>query len=231
MNSSTTVAMLYTPPIIQKEIRLSLRLFFKSCIERGNRIKPNNPSPTPGQLDSRTELVVLVKDFGDRNVNSWIPDVASALFIRYEIEVTDPLTGGKGWVYLYRSNTLTLDPDLTDYITYFASDTGNPGQDRIQTPYYENSFDTAGFPKEWIIFVSAGGDGTNFLDGTRLRVATSFANISETNITANTVEVIEGLIRAIRRVLGTLTIPIPIIPDIVIAFNLPPSFYYPYRLL
>lgn len=93
-----------------------------------------DPSATPGQLDGRTELVVLVKDLGGRNINSWIADVASALFVRYEIEVTDPLTGEKGWFYLYHSNTLTLDPALTDYITYFASETGNPGEDRIQTP-------------------------------------------------------------------------------------------------
>lgn len=72
-----------------------------------------------GLLDLADELVVMGRDCGDRSASgAWIDDVNSRSFPRCEIAVIDPLnTAHRGWIYLYRSSTLS-DTVLTDYVDF-----------------------------------------------------------------------------------------------------------------
>jgi len=72
-----------------------------------------------GLLDPADELVVMGRDCGDQAAaKEWINDDASRSFPRYEIMIVDPLDSGKkGWIYLYRSATLT-DTVKTDYVDF-----------------------------------------------------------------------------------------------------------------
>ena len=69
-------------------------------------------------IDLNDELVFMAMDLGERvGEGIWIPDDVSRNYPRYELEVTDPLnTGEVGYVYLYRSSTLTKTHG--DYVTW-----------------------------------------------------------------------------------------------------------------
>lgn len=194
--------------------------------EAGSYFNPNGDE-TVG-LDDNDELVFMVRDAGDRNMTSWIDDSNSRNFVRFEIEIADPLSEDVAYVYLYRSNTLRLDPNLTDYIEYFGSTTHNVGEDRIRSKFYEIDNAKNGFLQNLSIPLSAGGNGTDILDVLKFQAQTSVADINENNITANQIEIREGLVRLIRIVFAKLKIEIPLLPDIELDFNTPPSFYYPY---
>jgi hypothetical protein len=72
-----------------------------------------------GTLDPDDELVTMGRDCGDRaGVNDNISDASARSFPRYEITVLDPLNTSKlGWLYVYRSTTLT-DTVKTDYVVF-----------------------------------------------------------------------------------------------------------------
>jgi hypothetical protein len=62
-----------------------------------------------GLLDENDEVVFMGTDSGESvAAENWPEDEEARLHSRYAITVTDPLAGGsQGWVYLYRSTTLT----------------------------------------------------------------------------------------------------------------------------
>ena len=72
-----------------------------------------------GLLDGVDELVVMGMDCGDRaESHQWISDASARSHSRYEIKVVDPLDTSKlGWVYVYRSSTLT-ETVTEDYVDY-----------------------------------------------------------------------------------------------------------------
>ncbi len=181
-------------------------------------------------LDANDELVFMARDAGDRaDGSNWIDDGNSLNFIRYEIEVADTLAaGGQAWVYLYRSNSLILDPNLTDYVSYFSSTTGNAGQDTVRSLYYEIAHSTNGFPKDLKITNAGGGNNEDLLDVLKFRSRAFGSDITENNFNVNAqqgddVFRKEGLIRVIRAVDVTITV-------FVFTFDYvtPPFFYYPY---
>ncbi len=71
------------------------------------------------QLDADDLLLVMASDTGDQApADSWIDNVGSRQFPRYEITVSDPLNPAKkGWVYVYRSTTdfETVTADYADF--------------------------------------------------------------------------------------------------------------------
>ncbi len=73
-------------------------------------------------LDPDDQLVVMGGDTGDRAAaNDWIGDEEARDHPRHELTVTDPLDPTKkGWVYVYRSTTLT-NTVTQDYVTFNAS--------------------------------------------------------------------------------------------------------------
>jgi hypothetical protein len=182
-------------------------------------------------LDANDELVFMAKDAGDQAF-TWIDDIISQGFLRYEIKITDPLDSGKmAWVYLYRSNTLALVPNLTDYVTYFESKTGNAGEDTVRSLFYEIAHFTNGFPKDLIIPTSAGGNGQDLLDIIKFRAKARLlftVNITEESIVVDEsqgdlVRFKDGLVRVIREIDATLNASV-----LTLSFSTPPAFYYPY---
>ena len=75
-----------------------------------------------GLLDADDELVLMAMDLGDQvTASNWITDTSSQSYLRYEIQVSDPLNPGQqGWAYVYRS--ATLSPALpADYVSWDAA--------------------------------------------------------------------------------------------------------------
>ncbi|MFQ6113997.1 MAG: hypothetical protein ACE5NG_07885 [bacterium] len=189
-------------------------------------------------LDANDELVFMAKDAGDRAF-TWIDDIDSQTFVRYEIEVTDPLAPDKkAWAYLYRSNTLRLDPNLTDYVVYFESKTGNAGEDTVRSIFYEIAHSTNGFPKDLIIPGSAGGNSQDILDILKFRASVKVGlfitvDINEENIAlleseSDSVRVKDGLVRVIRELDATFSIDLGILGTQRFDFDTPPILNYPY---
>jgi hypothetical protein len=190
-------------------------------------------------LDDNDELVFMAKDAGDRNLVSWIDNLESRGFVRYEIRLLDPLAPDKiAWVYLYRTRTLGFAPNLADYIQYFEPTNANLAADKIVSPFYELTNAANGFPQDLVIPVSAGGSGVDLLDRLKFRARASLivnVNINEDNIRFevgrdDSVRVREGRVRVIRELEATLVvdIPVPFVPDQIFPFSTPPVFYYPY---
>ncbi|MGH7600880.1 MAG: hypothetical protein ACREOI_31365, partial [bacterium] len=123
-----------------------------------------------GLLDSLDQLSFMAKDAGDKAPdNSWVDNVSTRGFPRYEIELNDPLpSGGRGYIYLYRSTTLTVSPSLADYVTYVPPQ-GQAGNDVVRTIGYEEGHQDNGIHNSLLVPVNAGGSGTNFLDRLKLR--------------------------------------------------------------
>ena len=140
--------------------------------EGGDIILPDGPFPNSylsnGTLDPWDVLVFMAKDTGDRVPQElWTPGYATGS----EIEVVDPLTGGKGWVYLlhFASNPppRSLLPDYVRYdydneaiwsrrytVSYIVTSDG------LHTTYY----DQGTFPEEY------GGNGQSIFDRLKIRI-------------------------------------------------------------
>ena len=71
-----------------------------------------------GILTSLDEIVFMGKDLGDQaaDVSVWPEDVESKNYSRYEIVVSDPVSGQNRYAYIYYSSTLSLNG--TAYISY-----------------------------------------------------------------------------------------------------------------
>lgn len=202
----------------------------------GNYFNPNGDE-TIG-LDGNDEFVFMAMDAGDRNLSSWINDVTSGGFVRYEIEITDPLNPAKqAWVYLYRSNTIRLDPGLAAYVQYSRSQTGRVAEDTVRSKFYEIAHNQSGFPNDLIVPVSAGGNGTDILDRMKFRAKASLVigvSLDEDDIqfssgNNDSIRAKAGMIRVIRELEATLKINLPFpFPDQEAGFSTPPAYYYPY---
>ena len=76
-----------------------------------------------GLLGDHDELAFPARDAGDRaQTGKWIGNEASRQYARLEIGLTDPLTGQKAYVYLYRSATIN-DPVPAPYQFTFNQET------------------------------------------------------------------------------------------------------------
>lgn len=145
-----------------------------------NEVEPD-PSPTDpnrktyfgtgdGNLDDLDELAFMVRDAGDKApTNTWVNDASSRTFARYEIALADPLaTGNAGYVYLFRSATVTVPPTIKDYVTYVPPP-ANSGQDTVRGQSYVEGHRSNGINNSLLVPVSAGGSGVDFLDQLKVR--------------------------------------------------------------
>ncbi len=191
--------------------------------------------PDDGLLDADDELSFMAKDGGDLAANSWIEDPASQTFGRYQIEVSNPLAAGEAnWVYLYRSSSLTTDPNLADYISWSPSaNPASPGQDRISSQFYEIGHGENGFPNDLLITQAGGGNGQDIMDRLKFRATIPFLGSSlpldEDDIQFlasenDSLRIIDGKIRIIRELNASINF-LGALP-----FSSPPLFYYPYSL-
>jgi hypothetical protein len=200
-------------------------------------------APDDGLMDGNDDVSFMAMDAGDDGVMSWIPNVESRAYVRYCIEVVDPLTDNKGWVYLYRSNTITTDPGLADYVAYSASTTSKLGEDKITSFSYEIANSASGFPLDLQIFESNGSPplassatqafAVDLLAGlefqAQARVSFFTLSISQDDINfdgdGDGIDFVDGRIRILRRPDATLSVSV-----INANFAMPPQLYYPYSV-
>jgi hypothetical protein len=64
----------------------------------GGKTTPSNEADQDPKLDANDELVFMVFDAGDRHPEVSFPDGVDK---GVEIEITDPVDGGKAWIYLF----------------------------------------------------------------------------------------------------------------------------------
>lgn len=157
-----------------------------------------------GKLDDQDELVFMVRDAGDRApAGAWIDDQASSAYTRYEIELTDPLAAGSaGYVYLYRSTTLTVPATIKDYVTYTPPTAGS-GNDVVKGQSYEEGHRSNGINNSLLVPPSAGGDGVDFLDQLKIRFQLNIFSINvpitEEGFALQGIRLRDGNVRLIRQ--------------------------------
>jgi len=168
-------------------------------------LTPANPTyfrKGDGKLDDQDELVFMARDAGDKAPTSaWVNDAASLTSSRYEIEVTDPVNSNRGYVYLFRSTTLSVPPTVKDYVTYVAPPQAGKGNDVIRGQSYEEGhLEQNGVSSSMLVPTSENGSGTNFLDRVKLRFQIiGLLNFSEDNFSLlSPVVVRDGRVRLIR---------------------------------
>lgn len=115
-----------------------------------------------GLLDENDELVFIGTDAGESAAaENWPEDEEARLHPRYAITVTDSLAGNsQGWVYLYRSTTLTRTAE--SYVAW------NEGLQTLTAVSYTASFS----PNEHLGFsnLMVNGQPVDILDRQKLRV-------------------------------------------------------------
>jgi hypothetical protein len=175
--------------------------------------------PGDGLLDDQDELVFMAVDAGDKApANKWLNDASSLGFMRYEIELVDPLAAAsKGYVYLYRSTTWQNSPALKDYVRYIAAPP-NTGKDIILGQSYHEGHLPNGISDTLWVPVSAGGSGVDFLDRLKLRVQIKLGfftfNITENDFNYVNVKFRDGRVRIIRELterINTINIEVPLL--------------------
>lgn len=196
--------------------------------ERGSDGKyfPNPDS----KLYEKDEIVVMVKDLGDRvSENEWITDPDARLYPRYEVLVEDAQTGEKSWYYLYRSTSYqdTLTVDYVDRVTF----SGNPHHIVSDIYFIGHTPDVVmnhlSYPE------TRGTPGTDLLDRQKVRlkgkaqygVITLEYDYTEDALKKENTSYLDGRIRVIQKVdwkievkyLGTVVAEIPL--DLTRRFN------------
>ncbi len=143
-------------------------------------------------FDKDDELVFMAKDTGDKIKDYKFKDAVSCA----EIEVTDPETSDKAWVYLvlYKKAPQKSTVDYVDY---------NAGKLKITAANY-----TASFSKDHPVGAShyafgkgLGGDGVNFLDRVKVRISMASMGVplnrTEDDIKVKEYGYIDGPVRVI----------------------------------
>lgn len=147
---------------------------------------------TNNNFDKDDELVFMAKDAGDKIKNHKFKDALSCA----EIEVTDPETLDKAWVYLVAHRTAT-QKSTVDYVNYDA------GKLTITAENY-----IAAFNKEHPVAASyyafsngLGGNGANIIDRVKVRILMASMgitlNYTEENIKVKEYGYIDGPVRVI----------------------------------
>ncbi len=171
-------------------------------------------------LDYNDEVVFMARDAGDQaSRESWLsPD-------GIELEVKDPLNGGKAWAYLFyfTSNPPPLSSD--DYISY------DPKKDFIVTRLSEIDFDDNNpMLVESIVGKPPGGAVIpNVLDRFKMRIKVkpiglfcAALNFDENNAKAFTIGYKDGPVRLLRRNVFWIIIggfKVPLLPKIIMYFK------------
>jgi hypothetical protein len=175
-------------------------------------------------FDANDELVFMGFDAGglppdDQRTEP--PGVVAGSGVR--VEVTDPTTGQKGWVYLFEQDG-SLSPgagaDYVDYdfaltsgdykTTYKRADGPNPETSRVVTPTYEIGFTDRWKETSWEITAGA-ATGVDILDANKNQFGTSTcvrSNHTFADAEGAFVANIDGPVRAIRSYVGANSGPL-----------------------
>ncbi len=154
-----------------------------------------------GKFDTFDKLLFMISDIGDKVAKeAWVAGYTKGA----EIEVTDPLTGEKGWCYfLYFESNPPAKSTQPPYVTYdykteiFKSDMW--GSEYIIT---EDGLHSTFYKRKWNSKKS-GGNGENYVD--RLKVRTTIKvfgipiRLNEEGVSSNVIAHKIGPIRFTRR--------------------------------
>jgi hypothetical protein len=150
-------------------------------------------------LDADAEMIFMAKDTGPRAAPADLPSAALL-----EIEVEDPVDGGKGWAYLLDAGDARVPtPAVEPYARY------DTPTHRAVSPRYEVEYAVGrNFFTGMRVMQPSGGEGANFLRQTRMlgepRFSLFFADVSLSFTENNSIVRVEGVrngpVRAVRRV-------------------------------
>lgn len=174
-----------------------------------------------GLIDDNDELVFMARDLGDRALE---PAALPGATRSAEIEVVDPVTGGKGWAYLF-SFPDPPAPSSRDYARFA------PREDRVHAEFF-----TLGYsPVKDLVYTdflavtpAAGGNGENLIDRMNIRFTASILIRSitfsrhEDDFTSEIIAYKDGAVRVMRRVGNHMRLVLGLRSPEVIAY----SVYY-----
>ncbi len=167
---------------------------------KGEVVFPDGNAERESIFDENDELVFMAKDTGDHVERVAFPATSDAAL---EIEVTDPITDERGWVYLLH---FPDDPPPRSPVTYASFDRET---NRARALFYTMKY----FP-ERNFFIGmriapiAGGTGENILDRMKIRINPTFSlllarwspTFTEEDFSVKIDGIKNGPVRAIRRV-------------------------------
>jgi hypothetical protein len=164
-----------------------------------------------GKLDNLDELAFMARDAGDKApADSWIANVSSSTFPRYEIRLNDPLSiGSAGYVYLFRSATLSINPGLKDYIKYSKGPANNAGADTVRGESFRQGHAANGLPN-FLQVLPPGGNETNFMDRLKIRAKASILTLNEANnfTILGAPKFRDGRVRVVKEVQNVVGVPL-----------------------
>ena len=144
-------------------------------------------------FDDNDELVFMAMDAGDRLFDKTL--LPSGTDACVELEVTDPATQEKGWVYLAAFTGPALVKSAVDYVSYAAA--------AFSTRNYSGRFDDD-HPvgaSEYAFEAGVGGDGEDFIDRIKVRLIMRSMGVtlhrSEEDIKVKELGCIDGSVRVI----------------------------------
>ena len=162
-------------------------------------------------LDDNDELVFMAKDTGDQATGT-IRSSAVGL----EIEVSDPLDGGRGWAYLLPAAAATVAAPPAPYVR-FDADRGRATSDLYEVDYANGR----NFLTALRVAPAAGGNGENLLRQTRMLGEPTFSllfgdvrlSFTERNSIVQVDGIKNGWVRSVRRVQLSVDLG-PLFPDL-----------------
>ena len=187
-----------------------------------------NPEDANGLLDKGEELVFMSRDSGDRVSPRIFPP---GIELWEEVELHDPLTRGKGWIYLLYSESNPPPLSKDDYIIYIPVYKESPQGDCLVMkskyflfehypiePYFDVSkYSNVGFAHRHMSFTrEAGGTAVDIVDRFKSRVTVAFFfgllkfRVDENDISFYEHAYKDGPVRIIKKIQGRLNLPLGI---------------------
>ena len=136
----------------------------------GDKIAPSTAADQDPGLDSNDELVFMVFDTGDRCPEGSFPDGAEK---GAEIDITDPVDGGKAWIYLFAFKNEPPRSEL-DYVKSIID--SRKKVQRIQARNYINEYVQNALYYNYISIVHSDGTRSpDLVDRLKMRAVVSVA--------------------------------------------------------
>lgn len=183
--------------------------------------------------DANDEVVFMPNGTRDRApTDQWVEDSDDA---RIELEVTDPLTNEKAWLYLFQH--VKNPPAVPPHVRYIPAPPNAAGADTvIGESYIEGhvaNINEAGWYTDITIKPSAGGNGKDIFDRQKVRVVGTIIvfgapvtiTIKEDQLEFTGVRFVQGEVRSFRELSYTITLVTTTVP---FSFN---TQYFPYSTL
>lgn len=194
--------------------------------ERSTRNRFTEPDSLAG-LDDNDEIVFMAKDAGDKAEGTWISNIESQAFPRYEFAVSSA-DGGEAWVYLYHIPANQPALSSVDYVEYTPAPEGTVSDTVLAEGVYKVGAAANGFPGSLSVF--DGGTGVNVLRRQLIELEAVIAGVitatlnDSANFSANSVKAKNGAVRVVRELSAdvvTVLSATPAISDLVF-----PIIYY-----